>query len=194
MSRPDGAAVGRLVPIGPWALEDETLIAQFARWRKMFMRFYQSQFKASEDRTRWYLENLSIGQPDRIFFAIIDTQIGLVGHIGLSNVNAESAELDNIIRGVSGGEAQLMRLSQGALLHWAFDSLGVQKIVAHVFSFNQLAHKLHASFGFVKETSYPLVKSKDGDEVSHDRTDYANANVAYKLDFITLERTAFRRP
>lgn len=191
LQRRDGTLIGQLLPVGGWSLRDESLISAFTKWRKMFMRFFPSQFNATPESMKSYLENLSIARADRILFAVYDVEVGLVGHIGLSNVTAESAELDNIVRGVSGGEPTLMRIAEGTLLSWAFESLGVEQIVAQVLSFNHMAHDLHASFGFVTSESYPLFKNQEGNNVRHNRTDEAGANVKYRLDIITLAKDAF---
>lgn len=186
-----GGIIGRLVPIGPWALDDDHLIASFTQWRRLFMRFFQSQFKASQDSMRNYLETLSIGRPDRIFFAIYHNEAGLVGHIGLSNVTEDEAELDNIIRGVSGGEPKLMQIAEETLLAWAFGTLGVARITAEVLSFNFMAHDLHRSFGFRLVASEPLLKIKQEDVVTHRRVSVEKANVDYKLDTIALTASDF---
>lgn len=192
LMRADGTQAGALVPIGPWALTEPGLVEAFTQWRQMFMRFFQSQFKATPKSMMGYLEKMSISEADRIFFAVYDQEVGLVGHIGLSNVTDDCAELDNIIRGVSGGDAALMRMAEGVLLGWAFSDLGVTRIEAQVLSFNFMAHDLHASFGFALEQSFPLCRDKDGLSVSHTRVDPAKANVDYKLDLITLTPQSFR--
>ena len=67
--------IAKLVPIGNWALQDDELLNSFANWRKTFMRFFLKQFTASKESTQGYLKNLSIGQSNRIFFAIYVNEI-----------------------------------------------------------------------------------------------------------------------
>jgi len=156
----NGSEIGNLIPIGEWAIKDIHLIKNFAQWRKKFMKFFFSQFESSSKSTKSYLKNLSIYQKNRIFFAIY-TSKKLIGHIGLKNISASRAELDNIIRGKSGGHPDLMYFAEKKLLEWAFKTLKVKSIVAEVMSKNILALSLHRRFGFTHKKSFFLKKVKN---------------------------------
>lgn len=185
--------IAALVPIGEWALSDEELVNNFGKWRQTFMRFFLSQFEVSAASTKGYLQKLSINQPDRIFFAIyVDDE--LFGHIGLSNVNDTEAELDNIIRGKSGGHNDLMYFSEKALLDWAFYTLKMQNIVAQVMSKNFMAISLHQRFGFELKEQYHLKKITTGSSVIYERCDKSNATEKFFLDIIAVDFDSYVLP
>jgi len=182
--------IALLVPVGNWALSDEELLGDFAKWRQIFMRFFLTQFTASKESTKNYLKNLSIGQEDRIFFAIYVDNL-LVGHIGLSNVTGSKAELDNIIRGVSGGHKDLMFFTEKALLNWAFNTLKVEAVEAQVMSRNFLALSLHERFGFKLRERFFLKKVINESSFSYDACEKDSATEKFFLDVIEVAKLDF---
>ena len=184
--------IAKLVPIGNWALQDDELLNSFANWRKTFMRFFLKQFTASKESTQGYLKNLSIGQSNRIFFAIYVNEI-LFGHIGLSNITESKAELDNIIRGVSGGHKDLIYFSEKTLLNWAFATLKVNTIDAQVMSKNFMALSLHERFGFkLKERNF-LKKVVRESSISFEICEENIATEKLFLDVVEVSRAEFTK-
>ena len=184
--------IAKLVPIGNWALQDDELLNSFANWRKTFMRFFLTQFTTSKESTQGYLKNLSIGQSNRIFFAIYVNEI-LIGHIGLSNITESKAEIDNIIRGVSGGHKDLMYFSEKTLLNWAFATLKVNTIDAQVMSKNFMALSLHERFGFkLKERNF-LKKVVRESSISFEICEENIATEKFFLDVVEVSRAEFTK-
>ena len=179
-----------LVPIGNWALKDTALLSSFAVWRQTFMRFFLTQFTASKESTSGYLKKLSIGQSNRIFFAIYVDDV-LVGHIGLSNVTDSNAELDNIIRGVSGGHRDLMYFSEKTLIHWAFTQLNIKTIDAQVMSKNFMALSLHERFGFKLKERHNLKKVTNESSISYEVCDKEVTIEKFFLDIIEVSTEDF---
>lgn len=182
--------IASLVPIGNWALKDSELLSNFATWRQTFMRFFLTQFTASKESTYGYLEKLSIGQSNRIFFAIY-VDDALVGHIGLSNITESKAELDNIIRGVSGGHKDLMYFSEKTLIEWAFVTLNVKTIDAQVMSKNFMALSLHERFGFKLKERHPLKKVTSESSITYEVCDKQVATEKFFLDIIEVSKKDF---
>lgn len=186
----DDNKIADLVPIGNWALDDSELLGSFAAWRQIFMRFFLTQFTASKESTSGYLKKLSIGQSNRIFFAIYVNDI-LVGHIGLSNITDSSAELDNIIRGVSGGHTDLMYFSEKKLLNWAFTELKVNTVHAQVMSKNFMALSLHERFGFKLKERHNLKKVKNESSISYEICDKEMATENFFLDIFEVSKEGY---
>ncbi|MBW3096486.1 GNAT family N-acetyltransferase [Pseudohoeflea coraliihabitans] len=182
---------GMLVPIGAWALKDPGLIDDFTAWRRAFRRFFLTRFTETPEHTLAYLKNVAIAEEDRILFALTTLEGRVIGHLGLCNISAECGELDNFIRGVSGGPPNLMFLAERQLLRWAFFDLGLERILAQVLSFNFLAHGLHAPLGFEVLEQRCLRQSTQGPLVSHSTCEPEDSNVSYKLDLLALDRSVF---
>ena len=186
----EGDEIAKLIPIGNWALNDSHLLQSFASWRKIFMRFFLTQFETSAQSTAAYLENLSIKQSNRIFFGIyLDND--LIGHIGLSNIVIDEAEIDNLIRGKSGGHTDLMYFVEKTLLEWAFINLKVDKIVGRMLSKNFMAMSLHQRFGFSLKERLPLKKVTRHETVSFERCASEEATEKFFLDIIEVNISKF---
>jgi RimJ/RimL family protein N-acetyltransferase len=174
-----GLICGTLVPIGEWILGDTEKIELIKNWRKNAMRMFFAQFESTFDSAFNYLKNVSIKLSDRILFIIFDKNRNLIGHVGLSNIGNNTAELDNLMRGVSGGDPRLIFNAEVCLLKWCFDNLQVNKIVAKVISYNWLVIDLHKEVGFSVEEVQPLLKVYLNGMTNHQVVDEAEANVKY---------------
>ncbi len=176
----DGAAIGQLLMAASWVLEDRELLEQVTQWRKRNMRMFLSQFEANTDRTATYFRELALPRTDRALFFLLDAQGTVMGHLGIANWTDESAELDNVVRGVGGGHAQLMHYAERRLLDWVFENSSVRTVFARVLSYNWMAQDLHSSIGFVTTQTHGLRKLVTGEEINHEPAAPENANVAYR--------------
>ena len=185
-----GEEIAKLVPIGNWALNDENLLHSFASWRKTFSRFFFTQFETSAQSAASYLKNRSIAQSNRIFFAIYLGD-NLIGHMGLNNLDKEEAEIDNFIRGKSGGHSDLMYFSEKTLLTWAFEELKAKTIIGHMLSHNFMAKSLHERFGFKVEERHHLKKIISKNSTTLEKCDEIEATEKFYYDTIKLHKSSF---
>lgn len=180
-----GIVCGKLVPVGDWILGDSEKIELIKNWRKNAMRMFFAQFESTFDSAFNYLKNFSIDLKDRVLFLIFDKNQNFIGHVGLSNIGEHSAELDNLMRGVSGGDPRLIFNSEICLLKWCFENFHVNKIFAKVISYNWLVMDLHKEVGFSVEKVQSLRKVNRDGMINHHVVDAAEANVKYSA--VTLE-------
>jgi len=185
-----GNIIAKLVPIGDWALNDQNLLICFSDWRKKFMSLFLTQFKASVESTIQYLNQYSISQKNRIFFGIYIEKT-LFGHIGLSNITSNKAELDNMIRGKSGGHKDLIFFTEKTILEWAFKELKIKKVEAQVLSKNFLAKNLHKGFGFTIKERKSLKKVYSKSAISLQPCDEKDATEKFFLDVMELDKNDF---
>lgn len=184
----DGAAIGALLLAGSWVLREPELLEQVTQWRRRSMRMFLSQFEPSASRTATYFRDIVLAQPDRVLFFLLDAQGAAVGHLGVANWTAESAELDNLVRGVGGGHPQLTYFAERALLEWVFGQSPVRSVFARVLSYNWMAQDLHASLGFAPTQAQSLRQVATADGVHHEFVDTESSNVAYRC--VVMELTA----
>ena len=189
--RADGVRLGQLVPVGPWVFELPGLVADISAWRQRAMRMFLTQFTATPENTADYLRRLSIGQPDRLLFLIDDGQGRWVGHVGLSGIGAHGAELDNLMRGVEGGDPQLIPCAEAGLLRWAFSQLGLAEVDVRLVSYNWLVATLHEDIGFETSAQQPLFKRLQDGVVTHEECTASQANVRYTCTHMRLSRARF---
>ena len=144
-----------LIPVGSWILNEDALIAQMAEWRQQSMAMFFAQFDSTAAKTRQYLTNASLGQDNRLLFMISDHDV-LVGHIGISNATDETAEIDNVMRGIKHRSSQVMAKSLNRLSEWCFEELGLDWLTLKVSSINDRAIALYEACGFVVTESRAL--------------------------------------
>ena len=161
------AVVGYLKPIDKKLIRDKTVISCLTRWRQMAMPYFFTQFKATDERTKKWLNSNVINDDQRVLFIITDARNNLIGNIGICSISAKSVELDNLIRGENGGYPNLIFFSEVSLLNWAFETLKVDEIYLHVFSKNLIAIRLHGLSGFARGPVYPVIKKEKQQEISY---------------------------
>ncbi len=180
--------IGKLIPVGKWILEDTNKIELIASWRQKAMKMFLAQFDSTFSKTHAYLSKMSVDQEDRLFFLIYDQNNRFIGHIGISRVDGISGELDNLMRGVDGGDPRLIYFSEVTLLDWCFKNLKIVESYAVIVSYNWLVQALHEQIGYVVLKNFPLRKLEKNGASFHDEVDSENSNVSYSKTklFLTI--------
>jgi RimJ/RimL family protein N-acetyltransferase len=165
--RISGSVAATLEAIDQRALDDGELLERLTAWRTAARSAFLTQFEATPARTRRWLEQTVLPDAARVLFVIRNHAAGAVGTIGFMNLTANSAELDNLIRGERRGPAALARCAEAALVEWLFESAGVERVEAVVLSTNFSALQLHHSLGFEVMSRTPLRRVEhNGGEVA----------------------------
>jgi len=188
--RHDGDVLGHLVPIGPWIIDDWDVIGQISQWRAQAMRMFLTQFESTPEKTTAYLTNRSVGDDDRILF-MIEVEGEFLGHVGLASIAQTTAELDNLMRGMSGGSPELMEASERTTVEWAFTALNLESLYLRILSYNFMAKTIHERLGFVTTQRLPLRREEMPDSTILVECEASEATVSYTLDVMVLERAAF---
>ena len=186
-----GDLLGRLVPVGKWILKEFQTIEMIRQWRQKAMRMFLTQFESTFIGTYDYLDNLVIGQEGQLLFMLYDREDSLIGHIGVANIKGETAELDNLIRGVEGGDPRLIYFSELALLNWCFKHLGIKQCGVRVLSYNWLVISLHEEVGYIFVENEPLMKIERDGVTLHDVVAPLKSNVDYGITKLVLAKADF---
>ena len=184
--------IGSLRPIDNKLSNDEGIISSLTRWRQMFMRYFLTQFEATNERTMAWLKNVVIKDDTRILFLIMDETNRVIGNFGICNISRDSVELDNLIRGERGGDPKLVFFSEVSLIYWIYKTLDIDNIYLHVFSNNLRTILLHESVGFVRSNIYRLIKEENCGEI-HYTIDYSSKPTGneFGLMKMTLDKHEF---
>lgn len=174
-----GDKLGSMRVIDKSAAADPEIVDCLTRWRNQASSGFLTQFEATAERTKTWLDTVVIPPEDRILFMVLDPDGSYIGHGGICNLSGSSAELDNFIRGERGADPGLMAMFEVALLRWIWNTLGVHCAVLYVFSNNWIPISNHQSLGFridqkhklsmVSEdnTRRHLIDSDEGDPVDY---------------------------
>ena len=187
----EGFRLGKLVPVGKWILNELETIELIRTWRQKTMRMFLTQFESTFDGTYSYLDNLVIGQEARILFMLYDGEDRMIGHIGMAYVNGETGELDNLMRGIEGGDPRLVYFSELALLDWCFKDLGIKQCDVRVLSYNWQVITLHEEVGYVFVDNEPLKKYEKNGVIFHDVVNLLESNVKYGSTKLVLTKSDF---
>jgi hypothetical protein len=188
----NGAFIGAIVPIDHSMANDLIVLKQLTNWRKNNATNFFTQFLPTIDRTRLWLRDVVLPDPTKILFLVEDTDGRRVGQFGLCGITTEDAELDNAIRGESGGHPQLFYFVELTIIRFCFEYLGVKRVVGNLFSNNIIALLLHKKIGFTVEKTLFLQKTVDQDGVQfHTVENIEQSNTKIWQLYITLDYESF---
>jgi len=152
--------IGALYPISSIDAGIHDLASILAEWRQKHMRYFLTQFTATPERTLAWMRDVCVADNTRIMFLIREALADrLIGHVGARNIRDGAAELDNMIRGVKGGHADLMHYAVLALIGWLRNVLDVRYIYTGIFANNAPAIRFHEDIGLCIAQTLAAVKT-----------------------------------
>lgn len=189
--RPDGTRIGSLRVIDRARSNEPSLAINLTQWRNASMRFFLSQFEATEERTKHWLNSVVIPSEDRILFELLDETGRAIGNAGVCNLSDHSCELDNFIRGEPGGDPNLFLAAEMTLLRWVFCDIGVEMVNLHIFSNNWIPISNHMSIGFTITGKYALSRVEKDDIIQHLLNSQEGQPMKYSYLKMQLSRNDF---
>ena len=157
------ACIGFLVPVTHELAENADVIDALYRWRRAQMAAFLTVFSPTPEKTRNYLTAFSLPDPARILFLVADLHGRHVGHVGLCNIAAAGAEIDNVVRGEPVNNRDLMVCAHRTLLQWAFPNLDIPSAYLNVLAHNERALQTYCKVGFREVTQIPLAREEQDD-------------------------------
>ncbi|MGC0154249.1 bifunctional GNAT family N-acetyltransferase/PLP-dependent aspartate aminotransferase family protein [Chromobacterium vaccinii] len=160
---------GYLLPVCRMHLQDAALIARLTEWRNRNMAVYPTQFTATGDGTRDWMETQLLNVDDRMLFLVVTAAGETVGHIGFNRCRNSDMlfEIDNMVRGVADVEPGLFSRALATLIKWARTTINVNGFFLRVIDDNPHAIAFYRKNHFTAESDTPLVAVRDGDSVSY---------------------------
>lgn len=162
-----GQVLGRLKRITAADLTDSALISALTVWRNSNQRFFLTQFQATESRTTNWLRDSVVSDSSRAMYLIQDNSNVNVGHLGVLHLDLDTPELDNMIRGVSAGDPQIMYWAEIALVRSLLSVAGATNVSLHVLSNNWIPIGIHQSIGFEIAEKLSVSKKTTEDEIHY---------------------------
>jgi len=187
----DGTRVGTLRLIDKVRSSAPDLAVNLTKWRNASMRFFLSQFAATEERTTQWLHNVVIPATDRLLFEVLDDTGRAVGHAGVCNLSMHACELDNFIRGEKGGDPSLFIAAERAMLRWVFCDIGVNVVTLGIFSNNWIPISNHKSIGFTVTEKRSMSRVEKDGMVEHLLGSQEGQPTKYSYLTMSLSKTDF---
>lgn len=176
---------GFLLPVANLHLNDEGLIRKLAEWRNANVSVYPTQFVATPESTRAWLEGRLLAVPDRMLFLVVDSCGKTIGHMGFNSCLNDAClfEIDNVVRGESAGLKGLFSKAITALMEWARTTLNVDGFFLRVMDDNHHAIRFYENNGFVEEDRIPLAREEQTGNVFYRE---ARAGEKAEKDFVRM--------
>ena len=157
--------LGYFLPLTELVASDDVVVQKMTRWRNENRQAFLTQFEATDERTRRWLQSTVVTANDRLLLLLYTAEDVLIGQYGFTGLSDDTVELDNLIRGERGGDPSLIHHAEHALVDWLFAEFPVQRVVARVLAGNPFALQLHYDCGFMAEARLPLRRTVQADEV-----------------------------
>ncbi|AXK39028.1 bifunctional GNAT family N-acetyltransferase/PLP-dependent aspartate aminotransferase family protein [Crenobacter cavernae] len=160
---------GFLLPVCAAHKNDLALIRKLTAWRNENVHVYPTQFVATEESTRAWLDSRLLAVEDRMLFLVTDAQGKTLGHIGFNGCHNEEMlfEIDNVVRGVGAEAKGIFSTAINALIEWARKTINVEGFYLRVMADNEHAIDFYKNNSFAEEQRIPLVKEQNGEFVSY---------------------------
>jgi RimJ/RimL family protein N-acetyltransferase len=184
--------IGTIRPMGHAEAANDDLVARMCEWRNGHREAFFTQFEATLESTRNWLEQI-VDDPGRAMFLVSDAAGRPVGHCGARDIRPDGAEIDAILRGERPGHALLMTLAVEAVIGWLFGDLRIDRSHARVFADNARSLRLFLSLGMrvVRWESFrPLT---DGGVIRYGPADNPDHPDIRKVAHLELRHEDFRR-
>ncbi len=162
-----GDQLGNLTPICCNLANNPQIIKSLVLWRQRYMEFFFTQFHATFDRTKKWLDNYVIPDDTKILFLVCSNDGKLLGNIGVCNITNKYGELDNVIRGEKVSIHSLFYYSTLTLICWLYNKLCLDTLSLYVLSNNSKAISLYERIGFIKYNFYKLTKITTENEIKY---------------------------
>lgn len=159
-----GDTIGTLQPITLQHLAQVDVIQKLTDWRNANMGSFLSQFYATPERTRHWIENVLCKTPGQMLF-LVHVGNQLVGHFGFKNLTDGDVLLDNALRGERIGHPKLFAFAGKTLVNWLWQSTNVQRIYGYVMTDNVSSIMMNKQIGFDGWIRLPLSKGSRGSEI-----------------------------
>lgn len=188
----EGQAIGAMRSIDLQMVNDSEIVDQMTRWREKNARNFFTQFNLTVERTRRWLNDDILYEPTRLLFIVEGEGGQRLGQFGLCSITNHAAQLDNGIRGESGGHPRLFYFAELSAIRYCFEHLGVERIFGHMFSNNTMALLLHKAVGLTIEKAQPLRRTESLGEVRFDPVSTPDlVNTKVQLLTLSVDRKSF---
>jgi RimJ/RimL family protein N-acetyltransferase len=185
-----GSLKGNLVPITKKNIDSTDAVRLLTEWRNRYRHKFFTQFVATEERTRIWLEKVVFETPGQMLFLIYEDDKA-IGHLGFKHLPGNEFSLDNLIKADRSANPKIIIYVHKALVKWIFDNTTTSRINGQVFSDNIAAIMMNRQIEWKGWTRRPVVRRIVGNEIAWglEETDETVSAEAYIFD-LYIEREA----
>lgn len=155
--------LGFLVPVCKAHEGDIELLEKLAEWRNDNAQIYSTQFNATLETTKSWLNDYLCTSRDRVLFLLVDNQGKVAGHVGFKNCDNSNFlfQIDHLVIGESAVEDMFFTTGMLVLMEWARKTINVGDFFVQVMDDNLDGINFYQNNGFVEERRIPLFKEEN---------------------------------
>lgn len=157
----DGEEVGKLRPLVKADLDNYSLIEKLTSWRNENMEMFLTNFTATPERTRDYLEVITEEGSSQTLF-VVEEQGKTVGQVGWKDLNDVDAIMDNGMKGERTINPKLLIYAHKSLAKWLFANSTIKFMYGWLVTDNVPGIMMNKQIGWSKWLRHPLTKNSDG--------------------------------
>jgi len=160
-----GEAIGSLRPLNVNHLDQEDILSSLTDWRNRHMGMFLTQFHATPDRTRSWLENVVFRTSGQMMFLIYEEE-NLIGQVGFKDLTYQDGIVDGGMRGNASSNPKILTYAHKALIKWLFDNTQVLCLHGWLVADNPGGIMMNKQVGWHDWEKYPLIREESNGETA----------------------------
>ena len=155
----EGTMIGELVPITKLDLDDYDILTSLTNWRNTNKEMFLTQFEATPERTKIYLEKITRRNSSQTLFKVMENG-RLVGQVGWKDLNVESAIIDNGMKGEKSENPKILIFAHKSLISWLLKNSVLRELTGWLFADNIPGIMMNRQIGWTDWIKYPMSLNK----------------------------------
>jgi len=160
-----GGSVGSLRPLNVNTLSDEVIMTSLTNWRNKNMGMFLTQFLATPERTKNWLEKVVFRAQGQLLFLIYEGE-SLVGQVGFKELTFQDGIVDGGMRGNHSHNPKILTFAHKSLINWLFDNAKISCLYGWLMADNPGGIMMNKQIGWQDWEKYPLIRVGGNDESS----------------------------
>jgi hypothetical protein len=160
----DGGVIGTLRPLNVNYLSNVDILTSLTIWRSKNMGMFLTQFVATPERTKNWLENVVFRAQNQLLFLIYEAD-NLVGQVGFKDLTYQDGVVDGGMRGNSSLNPKILTYAHKSLIRWLFENAKIASLYGWLIADNPSGIMMNKQIGWHKWEKFPLIKSDRNGEV-----------------------------
>ena len=160
-----GIKIGTLRPLNVNYLSQLDVLSTLTDWRNKNMGMFLTQFHATAERTKNWLENVVFRAPGQMMFLIYENE-NLIGQVGFKDLTFQDGVVDGGMRGNSSINPKILMYAHKSLIRWIFDQVKIERLYGWVFADNPGGIKMNKQVGWHDREKHPLISKETYGEIA----------------------------
>ncbi|MBT8593852.1 hypothetical protein G6685_08900 [Polynucleobacter paneuropaeus] len=159
-----GDPIGILRPLNVEHLTQMDVLSSLTDWRNRNMGMFLTQFLATPERTKNWLENFVFCTPGQMMFLIYEGE-SLIGQVGFKDLTYEDGIIDGGMRGNASSNPKILTYAHKTLIKWLFDKAQIIRLHGWLVADNPGGIMMNKQVGWRDWEKYPLIGKESNNEI-----------------------------